>query len=172
MPFHLCFGKEKEWVRKKGLPAPKQPAECKIDMQVSAYLPNEYIPDSESRIEMYKRIADITGKADYDDVTAELEDRFGKMPECVRLLCEVSSCRAGAAKLGFTEIRDRGGSVLLYNEELTPDQVKAAVKSLPGRVYYTARGRKYVTIERVGGEEPLDAIFKVIDAVRETAPAG
>ncbi len=156
----------------QGLPAPKQPAECKIDMQVSAYLPNEYIPDSESRIEMYKRIADITGKADYDDVTAELEDRFGKMPECVRLLCEVSSCRAGAAKLGFTEIRDKGGSVLLYNEDLTPDQVKAAVKSIPGRVYYTARGRKYVAIERVGGEEPLDAIFKVIDAVRETAPAG
>ena len=153
----------------QGLPAPETEKECKIDLQISAYIPESYIPDNENRIEMYKRIADITCKADYDEVVEELRDRFGVLPECVRLLCSVSSARSNAARLGIYEIRQQKDSVLLYCDSLSSEQIKRAVAELPGRVYYAARGKKYLSINLLSGEDPLEAIFKIIDVLRETA---
>ena len=153
----------------QGIEAPAKETECRIDLQISAYIPDSYIEDIESRIEMYKRIADIKCKDDYDEVVSELRDRFGPLPECVRQLCSVSSARANAARLGFYEIRGRNGSVLMYIDDLTDAQLRAAVKALPGRVYYSARGKKYLTISDTDDAAPLEDIFLVLDALRDAA---
>ena len=116
---------------------------------------------------MYKRIADVTCKEEYDEVVSELRDRFGSIPECVRLLCSVSSARANAAKLGFYEIRSSNGAVLMYIDDLNEEQLKAAAKSIPGRVFYSARGKKYLTISDTPADDPLPDIFTVLDALRE-----
>ena len=155
----------------QGIEAPAKETECRIDLQISAYIPDSYIEDIESRIEMYKRIADIKCKEDYDEVVNELRDRFGPLPECVRQLCSVSSARANAARLGFYEIRGRNGSVLMYIDGLSDTQLKAAVKALPGRVYYSARGKKYLTISDTDDGAPLEDIFLVLDALRDAAGA-
>ncbi|MBR3355209.1 MAG: DEAD/DEAH box helicase, partial [Oscillospiraceae bacterium] len=152
----------------QGLPAPETEKECKIDLQISAYIPESYIPDNENRIEMYKRIADITCKADYDEVVEELRDRFGVLPECVRLLCSVSSARSNAARLGIYEIRQQRDSVMLYCDSFSNEQIKRAVGELPGRVYYAAKGKKYLAISLLSDENPLEAIFKILDVLRET----
>ena len=155
----------------QGIEAPAKETECRIDLQISAYIPDSYIEDIESRIEMYKRIADIKCKEDYDEVVSELRDRFGPLPECVRQLCSVSSARANAARLGFYEIRGRNGSVLMYIDGLSDAQLRAAVKALPGRVYYSARGKKYLTISDTDDGAPLEDIFLVLDALRDAAGA-
>ena len=151
----------------QGIKAPKKETECRIDLPISAYIPDDYIEDIESRIEMYKRIADVTCKEEYDEVVSELRDRFGSIPECVRLLCSVSSARANAAKLGFYEIRSSNGAVLMYIDDLNEEQLKAAAKSIPGRVFYSARGKKYLTISDTPADDPLPDIFTVLDALRE-----
>lgn len=153
----------------QGLPAPETAKECKIDLQISAYIPESYIEDNENRIEMYKRIADVTDKADYDDAVAELKDRFGPLPEPVRLLCSVSSARANAARLGIYEIRQQKDTVLMYCDDYSTEQVKNAVSEIPGRVFYAAKGKKYLAISLKSGENPLDPIFKILDVLRETA---
>ena len=153
----------------QGLPAPETEKECRIDLQISAYIPESYIPDNENRIEMYKRIADITCKADYDEVVEELRDRFGPLPECVRLLCSVSSARSNAARLGIYDIRQQKDSVLMYCDCLTDEQIRRAVAAVPGRVYYAAKGKKYLAVSLLSGEDPLEPIFKVLDVLRDTA---
>ena len=150
----------------QGIAAPAKEMECRIDLQISAYIPDSYIEDIESRIEMYKRIADISNKEDYDEVVSELRDRFGPLPECVRMLCSVSSARATAARLGFYEIKSRNGSVLMYIDGLSEDQLRAAVRTIPGRVFYSARGKKYLTISDTDAGDPLEDIFAVLDALR------
>ena len=151
----------------QGTEAPKKETECRIDLRMSAYIPEDYIEDIESRIEMYKRIADITCKEDYDEVVSELRDRFGPLPECVRQLCSVSSARANAVKLGFYEIKSSNGAVLMYIEGLSEEALRAAAKALPGRVFYSARGKSYLTISDVDPQDPLEDVFAVLDALRE-----
>ncbi len=155
----------------QGLPPQPVQKECKIDLQISAYIPEEYISDNENRIEMYKRIADITCKEDYDEVTEEIRDRFGPLPPSVKLLCSVSSARSNASKLGIYEVRRQGGAVLLYGDSYNEQMVRKAVAALPGRVYYSARGKSYLAIDLKNGEEPLEPVFAVLDALREARSA-
>jgi hypothetical protein len=57
----------------------------------------------------------------------------------------------------------------MYIDDLTDAQLRAAVKALPGRVYYSARGKKYLTISDTDDAAPLEDIFLVLDALRDAA---
>ncbi len=152
----------------QGLPAPETQQECKIDLKISAYIPEDYISDNENRIDIYKRIADITCKEDYDEVTEEIRDRFGPIPDPVKLLCSVSSARSNAARLGIYEIRRQGTAILLYGDNFSDLQIRNAVAELPGRVYYSARGKKYLAVDVKNGEDPIESVFAVLDVLRTT----
>ena len=104
-------------------------------------------------------------------MTEEIRDRFGPLPPSVKLLCSVSSARSNASKLGIYEVRRQGGAVLLYGDAYNEQMVRKAVAALPGRVYYSARGKSYLAIDLKNGEEPLEPVFAVLDALREARSA-
>ena len=81
----------------------------------------------------------------------------------------MSSARANAAKLGFYEIKSSNGAVLMYIDKLPEESLRAAAKSLPGRVFYSARGKSYLTISDVDPQEPLEDVFTVLDALRDVS---
>jgi len=59
-----------------------QPLEraVQISLPLDAYLPEDYVPDSTLRLQLYRRLARVTREAEIDDMRAELEDRFGRIP--------------------------------------------------------------------------------------------
>ena len=57
--------------------------DVEIDLSVNAYIPDTYIPDELTKIEMYKKIASIENKEDMFEVEEELEDRFSDLPKSV-----------------------------------------------------------------------------------------
>ena len=61
--------------------------------------------------------------------------------------------------------------MFLYCDNFSEAQVAAAAKALPGRVYYTARGRKYITVADIPAQDKdkLEPIFLVLDALRAAA---
>ena len=65
-----------------------------------AFLPLDYIGDSRQRIDIYRRLAQATTRSALDELTSELRDRFGKLPEAVELLMLVAKLKIiGAEKL-------------------------------------------------------------------------
>ena len=70
-------------------------------------------------------------------------------------------------KLGFYEIKSSNGAVLMYIDGLSEEALRAAAKALPGRVFYSARGKSYLTISDVDPQDPLEDVFAVLDALRE-----
>ena len=46
-----------------------------------AFLPPDYVAKEESRLEAYRRLADVTTQADVHDIRTEWEDRYGPLPE-------------------------------------------------------------------------------------------
>lgn len=75
-----------------------------ITLGVSILIPEVYVPDLALRMGLYRRIGDLTTRAEIDAFAAELIDRFGKLPEELRNLLQVveikSYCRhAGISKL-------------------------------------------------------------------------
>ena len=94
-------------LEEKGELKPERP-EAQIDMKVSAHIPEEYIPHSAQRMEMYKKISLIRCIEDESDVRDEFLDRFGDMPRSTERLLEVALMKALCEESGIMKIEVRG----------------------------------------------------------------
>ncbi|MCR4617831.1 MAG: transcription-repair coupling factor [Lachnospiraceae bacterium] len=82
-----------------------------ININVSAYIPAEYIFNEEQKLDMYKRIAGIETEKELGEIRDELIDRFGSVPAPAENLLKISLMRANAHKLYMTEIRNADGVI-------------------------------------------------------------
>jgi len=155
----------------KGIPKAKKRTECVIDMTVDAYIPESYIPDGESRIEMYKRIAAIETKDDADDVLDELKDRFGGVPASVEGIVLVALLRAAAGALDIYEITQKNGQIYLYSDSIDPSAVMRLIDSKSRRVMVSAAGKSYVSFAAEEDETPIEALVDALDIMTCKAPA-
>ena len=78
-----------------------------------AYLPHDYISEPHQRIEVYRKLAQITDKASLERLRAELRDRFGKLPGAVELLLQVSELKYLAAERAVTGIETKEQKLML-----------------------------------------------------------
>jgi transcription-repair coupling factor (superfamily II helicase) len=78
-----------------------------------AYIPLSYINDSRQRVEIYRRIAELNDKPTLEKLRAEMTDRFGKLPDPVELLLQVSDLKILAASKNITAIESRGSKLML-----------------------------------------------------------
>ena len=92
--------------------------ECSVDVNFDAYIPERYIKTSTGRMEMYKKIAHIENREDFDDVGDELLDRYGEMPKSCLNLLYVSLIRNLAGNARFTKIEHRGNIISLFPEQI------------------------------------------------------
>jgi transcription-repair coupling factor (superfamily II helicase) len=100
----------------------ERPAEVRIEIPVNAYLPEEFIPDQDTRLEAYRRLATTRTTADVRDVAEEWKDRYGAWPEPVGALLEVAELRAEALRAGLNEIVTLGREIRLAPVDLSASQ--------------------------------------------------
>jgi transcription-repair coupling factor (superfamily II helicase) len=101
----------------KGEPI-KQPAELKLDVPTDAFLPVDYVTKEESRLEAYRRLAEVTSHEAVMDIRAEWEDRYGPLPDPAEALLTVGRLRAECHRLGVLDMqisgtRQQGGQARL-----------------------------------------------------------
>ncbi|MCP8971178.1 transcription-repair coupling factor [Ectobacillus ponti] len=78
--------------RKGTLPEDRQ-AEVEIDLEVDAYIPDEYISDSKQKITMYKHFRGISALEDVEGLQEEMTDRFGDYPQEVGYLLQIANIK-------------------------------------------------------------------------------
>ena len=101
----------------KGEPI-KEPSEVKLDVPTDAFLPAEYVPKEELRLEAYRRLAAVTTPAEVADIRAEWEDRYGPVPEAAEALLGVGLLRAECHRLGLRDVQITGTMARLAPLEL------------------------------------------------------
>jgi transcription-repair coupling factor (superfamily II helicase) len=88
-----------------------------ISLGASVLIPEDYVPDLNVRMALYRRLADIEGEGDIDAFAAELIDRFGKLPEEVEHLLKIVAikrlCRA--ASVEKIEAGPKGATISFRN---------------------------------------------------------
>jgi len=89
--------------KQRGEKAEKPKREALVELPVSAYIPEEYLPNEMERIAFYKRLVSAS-REELKEIQAETEDRCGKMPEPVKNLFEVTSLRFLANDKGVSKI--------------------------------------------------------------------
>jgi len=78
-----------------------------------AYLPLNYITDSRQRIEVYRKLAQITEKSALDKLGRELRDRFGPLPDAVDTLLQLSELKVLASDKAVTIIETKDDKLML-----------------------------------------------------------
>ncbi len=78
--------------------------EIKIDIDVSAYISDDYIKDPIQKISMYQKISDIKDKDTMLDVIDELIDRYGSLPRETENLIKIVEIRNLARELNIKRI--------------------------------------------------------------------
>lgn len=97
----------------KGEPI-EEPLDPEINLPLSAYLPEDYIADIDQRLSIYRRLARMEEVKSISALKAELQDRFGKVPEetdnlFLKIMLKVLSIRAGCRRLDLN-----GQQLVLY----------------------------------------------------------
>ncbi|MEI6520714.1 MAG: transcription-repair coupling factor [bacterium] len=103
--------------------------DIQIDLPMDAYLPDDYVPDLNQRIDMYRRLASVRMASVAEDLKNEILDRYGKpLPEPVNNLFRLIGVKILCIETGVTHItpeRDAIAIRLASNRTLSPQAVKS-----------------------------------------------
>jgi transcription-repair coupling factor (superfamily II helicase) len=106
--------------------------EPEIQLGIPAYVPDQYVPDVNQRLMLYKRLAGIRGVPDLDEIRAELEDRYGPIPPLVDTLLALMGLRRRLRDLHVTQARRRGEGIVIEFAPTTPVQVEKILEFIRG----------------------------------------
>ncbi|MDE8756362.1 transcription-repair coupling factor [Pectobacterium polaris] len=84
-----------------------------VELRLPALLPDDFIPDVNTRLSLYKRIASAKTTTELDELKVELIDRFGLLPDASRYLLQIAALRQQAQALGIRRIEgnEKGGFI-------------------------------------------------------------
>jgi len=105
-----------------------------VDLHLPALIPDDYLHDVHGRLILYKRIASATNEDELRELQVEMIDRFGLLPEPVKLLFEVTRLKLKAAPLGISKIDvgDENGRLLFGAEpNVDPATIIQLIQSEP-----------------------------------------
>lgn len=123
----------------------KEEVDVQIELNVSSYIPDEYIENSSQKIEVYQNIALARTEEDIQNVIDEIIDRYGAMPEEVNNLLEIARIKELAKKAYVTKISERRETVIFsfdannFNMNIVDKLIKKyrnEIKFSPGKDPY------------------------------------
>lgn len=144
----------------KGEKAKSYEIECLVDLQMQAYIPENYITNINQRLDIYRRISDIRSEEDARDVIDELIDRFSDIPSSVKGLIDIALIRNTAASLSIYEIKQKNDCINLYQKKLDMQSISRLIKSVSNKVMVNAGQKPYVSIKLNPGDNPIDVLSK------------
>ena len=74
----------------------------RLDVNVDAYVPADYIPYEQAKIDVHRRIAGAVDVADLELLREELADRFGELPQPMSNLIDLQRARIKLGQAGAT----------------------------------------------------------------------
>jgi transcription-repair coupling factor (superfamily II helicase) len=84
-----------------------------IDLPLKAYLPATFVAEESLRLQLYRRLAEMTTHNEVDEIATELRDRFGPLPEEVENLLYQLRLKATALQLGVQAIVREDGHIVI-----------------------------------------------------------
>ena len=86
-----------------------------VDINITAFIPDEWVGSKEQKMIEYKRLADVKNETELSYIEAEWKDRFSKIPEEVSNLIKLVQIRLAATKVGVSTIRETMDNIRIYS---------------------------------------------------------
>ncbi len=102
-----------------------------VDLPLTVNLPPDYVPDRDSRLRLYRRIAGLAGLEEVDALVEEFNDRFGPLPEPVVNLFYQLKLKLLAEKAGLVSVSNENGQIALRYPPLPEGVTRPIPPSIP-----------------------------------------
>lgn len=104
-----------------------------VDINVTAYIPDEWVGSAEQKMIEYKRLADVKSEVELDYITEEWKDRFAKPPQSVENLINLIKIRLVATEAKISLIRETEENIRIYTPYNQPEW-KIIQRTLPAEI--------------------------------------
>ncbi len=136
----------------------------RLDVNVDAYVPADYIPYEQAKIDVHRRIAGALEVADVERLREELEDRFGELPEPLENLLALQRARIKFGQAGALTVSFRGDRLAVVPIELDSTRARRLREELPEALYEAGRSQVSVRVPK-DGTERFPSVVRAADAL-------
>jgi len=139
-----------------------------VTLDAPAHLPDEYVADDDTKLDMYRRLARAEQPGEIQTVRDELRDRFGPLPAAAERLLLVAELRALGARTGLETVLIKGDEArLTFRRDAAPRL--AGLQLALEAVQFEADVRRAVPLSlrlrRLGGESIGPGLVRALTAV-------
>jgi transcription-repair coupling factor (superfamily II helicase) len=124
----------------------------RLDVNVNAYVPADYVPYEQAKIEIHRRVSCALEVAEVERLREELEDRFGPVPEPLENLLALQRARIKFGQAGVRAVSFRGERLAVAPIELDSAHAKRLHRDLPEALYESGRSQVSVRVPGEGAE--------------------
>jgi len=118
----------------------------RLDVNVDAYVPADYIPYEQAKVDVHRRIAASREVADLVLLREELEDRFGDPPEPLLNLIALQQARIKLGQAGARAVTFRGDRLAVTPIELDSVRAKRIRQEIPEALYEAGKSQLSVRV--------------------------
>ncbi len=154
----------------KGEGADERPA-TQLNLAIALRIDESYVPEENQRLRLYKKIAGAVSEKELADLRAEMEDRYGAVPDTTVFLLEAAGLRLECERMGIAQIdRKRGELQIRFTEnaQVDPQQLMRLVARNAKRgAQFTPQG---VLKYPLAATRPDEVLLEIHDVLVKLAP--
>ena len=146
--------------------------ECIVNLSFDACLPERYVKSATQRMSLYKRISLIGSQYDLDDMTDELLDRYGELPQAAANLLEIALIRSLAQNAGVTQLRQNGAELFIASPTLDVEIWMALADEFKGKMRMMMSDNPTIRFRMEKGKKGLEELKTLFLRYGEIAAHG
>ena len=125
----------------------EEETDIQIDLNVSSYIPDTYISESNQKIKIYQDIALCRNEEDIQNVIDEMIDIYGEMPEELENLINIARIKELAKKANILRIQQRANGIVFWfdGSKFNFDIVDKLIKEYRNKIKFSAGKDPYIT---------------------------
>ncbi|MGB7547667.1 MAG: transcription-repair coupling factor [Terracidiphilus sp.] len=158
----------------KGETAEERPA-TQLNLGIALRIDESYVPEENQRLRLYKKIAGAESDKALADLRAEMEDRYGALPDATVYLLEAAALRLECERMGIAQIdRRRGELQIRFNENAQVDPqrlMRLVARNAKRGAQFTPQGLLKYPLAATRSDEVLLEIHEVLESLAPT-PVG
>ncbi|HEX3432479.1 MAG TPA: transcription-repair coupling factor [Solirubrobacteraceae bacterium] len=143
---------------------PELPDPVRLDVNVDAYVPADYIPYEQAKIDVHRRVAAAVEVADVERLHEELEDRFGEVPEPLENLLALQRARIKFGQAGARTVSFHGDRLAVVPIQLDSRRAKRLREELPDALYESGRAQMSMRVAK-DGKQRFPSVVRAADVL-------
>ncbi|MGD0345939.1 MAG: transcription-repair coupling factor [Terracidiphilus sp.] len=155
----------------KGEDQGERPA-TQLNLGIALRIDESYVPEENQRLRLYKKIAGSASEAAIQEIRAEMEDRYGALPDATVYLLEAAQVRLECERMGVAQIdRKRGELQIRFTENAAVDPthlMKLVARNAKRGAQFTPQGVLKLPLKAA---RPDEVLLEIRELLTSLAPA-